>query len=158
MDVVYRAAAVYAFLYLFTRALGKRELTEISAFELLVLVTMGDLVQQGVTQEDFSVTGSILAVSTFGFLSLALGYVAFRFPRTQPVLEGRPVLVVREGRVLDEVLRIERLATDELLEAARGQGIADLRDVSYGVLEPDGKFSFIKYDGEQHQPDEKHSS
>ena len=156
MDVVWRAAAIYLFLFVFTRALGKRELAEMSAFELIVLVTIGDLVQQGVTQEDFSMTGAVLAVSTFGFLALISSYISFRFPRTQPVLEGRPVVVVHQGKLLEDVLRIERLSDDEVKEEARTQGIADLADVRLGVLEPDGKFSFIKDDESQHHADEKH--
>lgn len=144
MDIVWRAAAIYLFLLLFTRALGKRELAEMSAFELLVLVTIGDLVQQGVTQEDFSTTGAVLAVSTFGFLALLGSYVGFRFPRAAPVLEGRPVVVFHRGEWLDDVLRIERLNRGEVLEAARSQGIADLSTVTLGVLEPDGRFSFLK--------------
>ena len=158
MDVVWRAAAVYLFLFLFTRALGKRELAEMSAFELIVLVTIGDLVQQGVTQEDFSVTGAILAVSTFGFLALAGSYVSFRFPRVRPALEGQPVVVVHDGRWLDDVLRTERLDRDEVLEAARNQGIADLSTVRLGVVEPDGKFSFLTDDGARHQEPDEHKS
>lgn len=158
MDIVFRAAVVFGFLYVFTRALGKRELAEMSAFELIVLVTIGDLVQQGVTQEDYSVTGAVLAVSTFGLLSLTLGYLSFRLPRARPLLEGSPVLVVRDGELLDDVLKLERLTRDEVLEAARDQGIRDLVDVEVGILEPDGKFSFIKVDGTQHDPDDKHEA
>lgn len=154
MDVVWRASAIYLFLFVFTRALGKRELSEMSAFELIVLVTIGDLVQQGVTQEDFSLTGAVLAVSTFGLLSLLWSYVSFRLPRARPLLEGHPVVVLHQGRWLDEVLTLERLTRDEVLEAARNQGIADLAEVRLGVLEPDGKFSFVK-DGDQNQPPEK---
>lgn len=156
MDTVIRATVIYVFLFLFTRALGKRELAEMSAFELIVLVTLGDLVQQGVTQEDYSVTGAVLAVSTFGFLSLAMSYVSFRWPSTSSLLEGAPVLVVREGRLLDEALRLERVTEDEVLEAARGQGIRDLAEVSYGVLEADGKFSFVTAGGEQQPPPQQH--
>lgn len=152
MDVVWRAAAIYFFLFLFTRALGKRELAEMSAFELIVLVTMGDLVQQGVTQEDFSLTGAMLAVSTFGFLSLAIAYTGFRFRKATPLLEGRPVVVLHNGRWLDDVLRVERLQRDEVIEAARNQGITDLKDVSLGVLEPDGKFSFLTGPDDHHEP------
>ncbi len=154
MDVVWRAVGIYFFLFLFTRALGKRELSEMSAFELIVLVTIGDLVQQGVTQEDFSMTGAVLAVSTFGLLSLLWAYVSFRLPRTRPVLEGRPVVVLHQGKWLDDVLRLERLSREEVLEAARNQGIADLAEVRLGVLEPDGRFSFVK-DGDQREPPEK---
>ncbi|HEX8004098.1 MAG TPA: YetF domain-containing protein [Mycobacteriales bacterium] len=144
MDIVWRAAAVYAFLLLFTRALGKRELVEMSAFEMIVLVTIGDLVQQGVTQEDYSVTGAILAVSTFGFLALLGSWLTFRSRRARDVLEGRPVVVVNRGKWVDEALRIERITRDEVLEAARNEGIGDLADVRIGVLEPDGKFSFVR--------------
>lgn len=153
MDVVWRACAIYFFLFVFTRALGKRELSEMSAFELIVLVTIGDLVQQGVTQEDFSLTGAVLAVSTFGLLSLLWAYVAFRFPRAQPILEGQPVVVFHRGKWLDDVLRVERLCRDEVLEAARNQGIADLAEVRLGVLEPDGRFSFLRDDGAQSEPE-----
>lgn len=152
MDVVWRATAVYCFLFLFTRALGKRELSEMSAFELIVLVTTGDLVQQGVTQEDYSLTGAVLAVSTFGLLSLMWAYVSFRLPRTRPVVEGQPVVVFHRGRWLDDVLRVERLHRDEVLEAARSQGIADLAEVRLGVLEPDGRFSFVK-NGDDDRPE-----
>ena len=158
MDVVVRAAVIYTALYLFTRALGRRELAEMSAFELLVLVTLGDLVQQGVTQEDYSMTGAVLAITTFGFLSLAMSYVAFRWSRARSVLEGAPVLVVRDGRMLDEPMRLERITDDEVLEAARGQGIRDLAEVEYGVLEADGKFSFVSYDGHRHPATEKHET
>lgn len=158
MDVVWRAVVVYFFLLLFTRALGKRELSEMSAFELIVLVTIGDLVQQGVTQEDFSVTGAVLAVSTFGFLALAGSYTSFRVPRVRTLLEGRPVVVFHDGRWLDDVLKVERLTRDEVREAARNQGIADLGEVRLGVLEPDGKFSFLKTgESEQRTPDMKHA-
>lgn len=149
MDVVWRATVIYVFLFVFTRALGKRELSEMSAFELIVLVTIGDLVQQGVTQEDFSLTGAVLAVSTFGLLSLLWSYVGFRLPRARPVLEGQPVVVFHRGRWLDDVLRVERLHRDEVLEAARTQGIADLAEVRLGVLEPDGRFSFVKAGGDE---------
>ena len=159
MDVVWRATAIYLFLFVFTRALGKRELSEMSAFELIVLVTIGDLVQQGVTQEDFSLTGAVLAVSTFGLLSLMWAYIGFRVKRLRPVLEGTPVVVFHEGRWLDEVLRIERLDREEVIEAARNQGIADLAGVRLGVLEPDGRFSFLRADGEGNgAPPEKHAA
>lgn len=155
MDVVWRASAIYLFLFVFTRALGKRELSEMSAFELIVLVTIGDLVQQGVTQEDYSLTGAVLAVSTFGLLSLLWAYVSFRLPRTRPVLEGQPVVVFHQGKWLDDVLRVERLRREEVLEAARNQGIADLAAVRLGVLEPDGRFSFVKEEPEQVEQPER---
>ena len=159
MEIILRATVVYLFLWVVARGTGKRELSEMTAFELILLVTMGDLIQQGVTQEDMSVTGAFLSVGTLAFWIVVLATVSWRFKRTRPVLEGVPVVVLRQGRPLEDVLRIERVTLDEIKEEARNQGIADLAQIEVGVLEPDGKFSFIQsrdVDSDQHPPPEKH--
>ncbi len=143
MEIILRASAVYFFLFLVARGTGKRELSEMTAFELILLVTMGDLIQQGVTQEDMSVTGAVLAVGTLVFWIMVMAYLSFRSPRLRPVLEGIPVIVLRHGEPLRDVLRLERVTIDELEEGARNQGISDLGDVEIAVLEPDGRFSFL---------------
>ena len=161
MEIILRASVLYAFLWLVARGTGKRELSEMTAFELILLVTMGDLIQQGVTQEDMSITGAFLAVGTLALWILVFGYLSWKFPRTRPLIDGVPVIVVRDGRPLDEVLELERLTLDEVCESARNQGIADLAEVRVGILEPDGKFSFIKVDGAddgQAVSSEKHSA
>jgi uncharacterized membrane protein YcaP (DUF421 family) len=150
VDIVYRAVVVYFFLWFITRVIGKRELGSMSAFELVLLVTMGDLIQQGTTQEDFSVTGAMLAVGTFALLMTFFAWVSFRFKKVRPLLEGMPVVVVQDGRMRKEVMRYERLDEDELMEGMREQGIDDLSKVKFGVLEPDGKYSFFTQ--EEHQP------
>jgi uncharacterized membrane protein YcaP (DUF421 family) len=147
MEIVLRAAVIFVFLWLVTRAVGKRELGQLSAFELVLLVTMGDLVQQGVTQEDYSVSGAILTVGTFALLSVALSYITWRFPRSRPVVEGKPVVVVRSGSTQDTVLEYERLPLDDLMEAARKEGIRDLAEVDLAVLETDGSISFFRRSG-----------
>jgi uncharacterized membrane protein YcaP (DUF421 family) len=147
MEIVIRAGVMFVFLWLVTRALGKRELAQLSAFELVLLVTMGDLVQQGITQEDYSVSGGMLTIGTFALLSVALSYISWRFPRSRPVLEGQPVVVVRGGETQEKVLAYERLPVSELLEAARKEGIRDLEDVELAVLENDGSISFFRRTG-----------
>jgi uncharacterized membrane protein YcaP (DUF421 family) len=149
MEIVIRTIVIYAFLWALTRAMGKRELAQLSAFELLLLVTIGDLVQQGVTEEDFSLTGAILSVGTIGLLVIITSYVGFRWPRARPVVDGLPVIILRDGQPLHQALKIERLRTEDLVEAARQQGIGDLAQVKIAVLEPDGKFSFIQFGGAQ---------
>jgi uncharacterized membrane protein YcaP (DUF421 family) len=156
MEIVVRATVIFFFLWLLTRGLGKRELSELSAFELLLLVVVGDLVQQGVTQEDYSVTGAVLAVGTIAIWVLVFSFLSFKAKPLRSMLEGVPVVVLREGQPLDDVLKIERLTREELCEEARVQGIGDLREIRVGVLEPDGKFSFIKYDGQQEPAPDKH--
>ncbi len=151
MEIMVRATVAYFFLWLVARGTGKRQLSEMTAFEMILLVTLGDLVQQGVTQEDMSLTGAMLAVGTMTMWVIVFAYLEWRFPNTRPLVEGVPVVVVRDGEPVHEVLRLERLTMDELNEGARNQGIADLADVRVGLLEPDGKFSFIPADDEQHQ-------
>jgi len=146
MEIVVRAAAIFLFLWVLTRVIGKKELAEMSAFELVLIVTIGDLVQQGVTQEDMSVTGAMLAAGTIALLVVAMSYIGFRWPRSNRMLEGVPVIVVDDGKVIDEVIETERLTRDEVIASAREQGIDDLRWVRYGVLEPDGTFSFVRND------------
>ncbi|HEX5614100.1 MAG TPA: YetF domain-containing protein [Acidimicrobiia bacterium] len=143
MEIVLRTAVVFGVLFVLLRALGKRELAEMSPFELIMLVILGDIVQQGVTQEDMSITGALLAVSTIAVLIVGMSYVAFRFPRTRGVLEGTPTVLVRHGHVVREALRAERVTTEELEQAARSRGITSLRDVDLAVLEGDGTMTFI---------------
>jgi uncharacterized membrane protein YcaP (DUF421 family) len=147
MEIIGRATGIFFFLLLLTRGMGKRELSQMTAFELLLLVTVGDLIQQGVTQEDTSVVGAMLAVGTIAFWALLLAYVGFRVRATRPLLEGLPVVIIRDGQVKEEYLAAERMTFDEVKEEARNQGIDDLAKVKVGVLEPDGKLSFLTADG-----------
>lgn len=153
METVVRASLVYFFILIVLRALGKREMSEMSAMELVLLVLMGDMAQQGVMQDDMSVTGVVLAIGTIASWVLLFSYISYRFPRSSPVLDGWPVPVVRDGKPVMEVLRMERLQLDELLEAARNQGIADIAKVRLGILEADGRFSFLTNDetGKDHK-------
>lgn len=143
MDIVIRALVVFAFLWLAIRVSGKRELAQLSAFDLILLVTLGDLVSQGIVQEDYSLTASLLAVATFSVAGFVLAWIAFRFPSSRPTLEGVPRIVVRDGEPRLEVLESERMTIDELHSAARERGIRSLRDIELCVLETDGKFSFF---------------
>ncbi len=143
MELVIRATVTFWLLWVLLRTTGKRELSQLTPFELITLMVLGDIVQQGVTGEDMSVTGAVLAASTIVLWTVALSYLGFRSSRWRTVLEARPSLIVRDGQMLGEVMRMERLTDEDVLEAARNQGIADLGTVSYGILEPDGRFSFV---------------
>ena len=162
MEIIVRATVIYFFLWMLTRALGKRELAEMTAFELLLLMVTGDLIQQGVTQEDTSITGAILAVGTIGAWILIFSWLGWRFPSARKVIEGVPVVVVRDGRPIEPALRLERVTLEELLESARNQGIGNLRDIDLAILEPSGKFSFLQRkgadDGGQRGEPEKHKT
>ena len=145
MEIVVRAAVLWLFIFLVIRALGRKELSQLSPFEFILLVVIGDLIQQGVTQQDTSVTAAMLAVATLAVLTVGMSYLSFRWRPASNVLEGVPVIIIRDGTMLRRVLQIERLTQEEVSDAAREQGIEDLREVRLGVLEADGAFSFVRF-------------
>jgi uncharacterized membrane protein YcaP (DUF421 family) len=143
MDIVVRAAIAFLFVYLLTRVVGRRELSSLEPFDLIMLVMIGDLVQQGVTQNDFSVTGAILVGGTIALLTVGVSYLSFRFPRLRPALDGEPVIVVEDGRPIERNLKRNRITLDELAAAARQNQIGSIDEVRWAVLETNGQISFI---------------
>ncbi|MBF4765702.1 DUF421 domain-containing protein [Nocardioides islandensis] len=143
MELVVRAAVVFVFLWVVTRAVGRSTLGELSTFELLLYVTMGDLVQQAVTQQDYSLTGGMLAVGTFALLTLSLSWVQWRFPRVRPLVTGRALVVFQDGRPVEANMRTQRLGLADLLVAAREEGIRHTAEIEYAVMEADGRISFF---------------
>lgn len=143
MEVVYRAAFVFAFLWLITRVTGRATLGELSTFQLLMYVTMGDLVQQGVTQQDYSVTGAVLAVSVFAVLTVLLSWANARFRVLRPFTHGTPVVVIENGEPVLGNLRAERVSISDLMTAARENGVERLDHVRIAVLETNGRISFF---------------
>jgi uncharacterized membrane protein YcaP (DUF421 family) len=143
VEIVIRAAVMFAFLWAVTRAVGRSTLGELSTFELLMYVTMGDLVQQSVTQQDYSVTSGVLTISVFALMTVALSWLQWRFPTTRAVIRGKPVVIVRNGELLQVPARQQRFTASDLLATARQQGIRSLSDVELAVLEADGKVSFF---------------
>ena len=144
MDIVLRAAFAYVFILFLLRIVGRRELSTMEPSDLILLVVMGDLIQNGVTQSDYSMTGVMLAVSTFGLLAVATSWLVFRSRRAQNVIEGTPIILVENGKPIDRNIRSERMTIDEIMQEARSQNIESLGDVKWGVLESTGKMTFIE--------------
>jgi uncharacterized membrane protein YcaP (DUF421 family) len=144
MDIVLRAAVVYIVIYALIRVLGRRELSKMEPFDLIILVVIADLVQQGVTQQDYSVTGAVLAIATIGVLVVLTSFVSFRVPRARPFLNGRPVVLVEEGKPIEDNMRRERITLEELAAQARLQGIDSISRVQWAVMETSGSVSFIR--------------
>lgn len=144
MDIALRATVIFVALYVLVRLMGKRELGQMTPFELIVLVVIGDLIQQGVTQNDFSLTGAIIAVSTIAFLALLMSWASYLWPWAERLLEGVPRVIVQDGEILTDNLRRNRLTASEIESEMRLAGIGHLRDVAWAILEPRGKISFIQ--------------
>jgi uncharacterized membrane protein YcaP (DUF421 family) len=143
MDIVLRGIVLFVFASFVMRIVGRRELSSLGAIDLVLLIVLGDALQQGLTQDDYSVTGAMIAVSTIALMQVGLSYAGFRFRRLRPVLEGEPVVIVQDGHVIERNLRRDRITIDEVLEEARQQQIGSLDDVAWAVLESNGKMSFL---------------
>ncbi len=144
MDIVARATVAFVFLFLLLRVIGRRELSTMEPFDLILLVVIGDLMQQGVTQSDMSFTGSVLAVGTFALLTVLSSWLVYRFRTMRAVLDAKPLIVVQDGNLIEANLKHERMTAEEVSAAARKQGIASLDRVEWAVLEGNGTVSFIQ--------------
>ncbi len=144
MDLAIRAVVLYAFVTILTRVVGRRELSSLQPFDLILLIVLGDSIQQGLTQDDYSVTGAIIVVGTIAALQVATSYVSFRIPRMRSTLDGLPIVVVEDGKPIQKNLHRERITVDELAQEMRQQQIASLDEVQWAVLETSGTISFIK--------------
>jgi uncharacterized membrane protein YcaP (DUF421 family) len=145
MDVVLRAIFGFLFLFLLTRVVGRRELSTMEPFDVILLVVLGDLVQQGITQSDYSITGLVLVAGTMGVMTVIVSYLAFRFRRLRPVLHGEPIVLVQDGEPLLANLKRERITTEELAASARFQAqLESIRDAKWAILERNGQISWIR--------------
>ena len=143
MDVVIRATVAFLFVLFLTRIVGRRELSSLEPFDLIMLVMLGDLVQQGVTQNDFSVTGLVLAGGTIAILTVVVSWASFRFRVLRPALEGYPVIIVQDGETIDRNMSRNRITHEELAAAARMQQVDTIEDIRWAVLETSGQISII---------------
>jgi uncharacterized membrane protein YcaP (DUF421 family) len=144
MDIVLRAAFAFGFVLFLTRVLGRKELSSLEPVDLVLLIVIGDLIQQGVTQSDYSVTGLVLAVTTIGLLQAGTSWVTFRFPRVRRVVDGEPIVVIQDGKVFEKNLRRERVTLEAVAEEMRTNGIAHVEEVAWAVMETSGKITFVK--------------
>jgi uncharacterized membrane protein YcaP (DUF421 family) len=143
MDIAIRGIALFFFIYLLTRVIGRRELSSLQPFDLILLIVLGDAIQQGLTQDDYTVTGAVIAVGTLAALQVLTSYVSFKVPWARRVLDGDPIVLVQDGRVIEKNLRRERLTVEDVTEQARAQQISSLEDVQWAVFETSGAISFI---------------
>jgi uncharacterized membrane protein YcaP (DUF421 family) len=146
VDIVIRAVVAYVFIIFILRVIGRKELSTLAPTDIVLLVVLGDLVQNGVTQSDESVTGILLAISAFALLTVASSFMSYRWRRAQTFIEGEPLILIEEGKPIEHNLRAQRLKVDDLAEQARCNGIESLDDVKWCVLESSGTMSFIKAD------------
>jgi uncharacterized membrane protein YcaP (DUF421 family) len=146
MDLVIRAVVLYAFIVIIMRVMGRRELTTLSPIDLVLLIVLGDAVQQGLTQDDYSVTGTIIVIGTIATLQLLTSYLGFRSRIARRVLEGDPLVLIEDGKLIERNMRRERLTPADVAEEMRVQQIGSFDKVKWAILERSGEMTFIKKD------------
>jgi uncharacterized membrane protein YcaP (DUF421 family) len=145
-EIVVRTAVVYAFVLVALRVAGKREIGQMTPFDLVVILVIANAVQNAMVGPDTSLIGGLLAAGVLVTVNAAVAYLGFSNRFFQRTLRGTPTLLVTDGHLIDEHLRREHIDADEVLMAMREHGIADLAEVKMAVLETDGSMSIVPKD------------
>jgi uncharacterized membrane protein YcaP (DUF421 family) len=144
MDTVLRAATVYLVLLILLRIGGKRTFAQITPFDFVLLLIIGESTQQALTGEDYSITTVVIIVVTLMLIDVSISYIKQWFPRADKWIDGAPVLLVHSGEVLTERLDMSRVSEEDILEAARKlRGLERMDQIKYAVLETDGEITII---------------
>jgi uncharacterized membrane protein YcaP (DUF421 family) len=156
MELVIRVAIIYLFLLIALRIMGKRELGEMSAIELVTLMLIPEIVTESLKDEDYSIIGGIIGVCTLLVLVFTTSVVSYKFKKAGDVIEGTPTLLANHGKLIQENIDRERVSADEIFSEMHKQGYAHLHELRWVILEPDGKLAFIPHQHNEHQHGEEH--
>ncbi len=144
MEPVIRGLLVYAFLLVVFRIAGKRTLSEASSFDLVLALIISETVQQAMVDSDHSMTTGMILVLTLVATDIGLSLVKQRLPAFETAIEGKAVLLVNNGQLLESNMKRERIDSDDILEAAREQrGIEDFEQIKYAVVERGGHITIV---------------
>jgi uncharacterized membrane protein YcaP (DUF421 family) len=144
MDMLLRSVTIYLFLLIIFRVLGKRSLAQITTFDFVLLLIIGEAIQQGLLGKDFSVINAVISVMTLLILDIGFSILKHKFPQITPTLESCPVVIVEDGKVIREFADKELIDEEDILEAARElQGLERLDQIKYAILERSGSISII---------------
>jgi len=157
METVVRVVIVYVFVWGCFRVLGKRELTQMTPFELVMLLLIPQLFSRALTRQDYSVTNGIIGSATLFSLVFLTSVLAHRFPAFHRVLEARPTVLVRRGELLESDLNRQRIAPIDILGAMHKAGVAELSQVEWAILEGDGRISIVPVRGGAEKPGQTES-
>jgi uncharacterized membrane protein YcaP (DUF421 family) len=143
METVVRVAAIYLFLMMAFRTMGKRDVGTLAPFDLVILLLIPELVSQALLREDFSITNALIGVSTLLALAFLTSVASYLSPRAERVIEGDPTVLVRRGELVPQAMHRERITPGELFAQMHNSGLERLDQVEWAVLETDGLIAFV---------------
>jgi len=146
LQIALRTAVIYLVVLIGVRLSGKREVGQMTPFDLTLLLLLSNSVQNAMTGPDTSLAGGVVAATTLLVLNYVIGALSGRNTRFRHVVQGEPSLLVHDGQAIESHMDREHVSMDELERALREHGIANVRDVALAVLEVDGSISCMKYD------------
>lgn len=143
-DIVIRATLVYFFFFALFRIIGKKHTGEYSKFDLILLLIISELVEATIIQEDQSMTALIIGATTLVSLSVIVDKISYRFPKFELLVNGDPVILIRDGKLCLKELKKEEISEAEMNEALHMNGLNDIKNIEYAILESNGKISIIQ--------------
>ncbi|MBZ5598126.1 MAG: DUF421 domain-containing protein [Acidobacteriia bacterium] len=146
IEIVLRTAVIYAVVLIGVRLSGKREVGQMTPFDLTLLLLISNAVQNAMVGPDSSLLGGVIAAGTLLVLNYAIAEVSGVNRRFRKLVQGQPSLLVHDGKIIESHMAKEHVSMDELQRALREHGIASYHDVALAVLEVDGSISCLKYD------------
>lgn len=144
MDTVFRAAAAYFLLLVMLRVTGRRQGKRMTSFEILLIFLLGGQMTQTILGEDRSFVNALIGVSTVGLLHAALATLKQRSSLAERLIDGTPLIVYANGQWMDESMDMVRVQREDILSSARGEGIADMKEARYAIVERNGSISVVK--------------
>lgn len=144
MESVFRAAFMYLFLMFIIRIAGTRTLSEITTFDLILLLVIGDASQQAIIGNDYSVINAVVVIVTFVLMDLAMAYIKNRSEKVEKLMDGSPIILINNGKLMKKMMSYAEIELEDILEAGRrAHGLASLEQIQYAVLEKDGDITII---------------
>lgn len=144
MESIYRSIIIYFFLMLVIRISGKRTLAEITVFDFVLILVIGDASQQSITGPDYSIINAIIIVATLILLDMIFSFIKSRFKKIEKIMDGSPLILLKDGKCIKDNLKVTSVDEEDVLEAARkSHGLENMQQIKYAILEKDGSISII---------------
>lgn len=152
METVVRVAIIFFFVLAIMRLLGKRDVGQMTPFELVMLMLIPDIAQMGMTREDHSITNALIGLGTLFSLTFLISVLTYFSKKADSAIQGSPVVLFHDGRFIETAMHKERVNPTEVISSMHRSGIESLDQVKWAILEPDGDITFIPNEGRFHAP------
>lgn len=143
-ELVIRGTVIYFFMFILMRIWGKKHLSEVTTFDFILLLFISEAVQNSLVDDDHSLPGGMIVITTFLVWSTVLNKLTFRSRKLEVIIDGTPKIIVKDGKVQEDVIKKEEITEQELLEALRENGVLELKDVKQATIETNGHISVVQ--------------